>query len=87
MEKAVSNALLLYRYCPYCQAEVPVERRFPKAVLFLLTLAAVSLLFTALLYPRLIFLFIFLPFGFGLWRRAEHCAVCGRRLPSVKFQR
>ena len=37
----MSNALL-YRYCPGCQAEVPVERRFPKALLFLLTILYIA---------------------------------------------
>lgn len=73
-----------YRYCPNCQAHVPVVRRFPKLVLFLFLLMALSLLGTALLYPRLILLFLFLPFGFGLWRRAEHCGVCGKRLPTAE---
>jgi hypothetical protein len=86
MEEVLSNALP-YRHCPYCQTEVTVERRFPRAVLFLLAMTAVSLLITALLFPRFIFLFVFLPFGFGLWRRAEYCAGCGRRVPSVKSQR
>lgn len=79
-EKAVSNTLL-YRHCPYCQTEMPVQRRVPGSVLSLLALTVVSLLVTALLYPRLIFLLVFLPVGFGLWRRAEYCAGCGRRIP------
>jgi hypothetical protein len=60
---------------------VPVERGLPGIMLLLLMLMAVSLLVTALFFPRFVFLFILLPFGFGLWRRAEHCSVCGRRLP------
>ena len=74
---------VLYRHCPTCRAEVPVERRFPRILLFLLMLMAVSVLVTALFFPRFIFLFIFLPFGLRLWRRQEHCGVCGRRLPPT----
>ncbi len=72
-----------YRHCPHCRAEVPVERRFPRFLLFLLTLMAVSVLVTVLLFPRFVFLFILLPFGFGRLRRAEYCGVCGRRLPPA----
>ena len=70
-----------HRHCPSCEADVPLERRLPGILLLLLLLMAVSLLVTALFFPRFVFLFIFLPFGFRLWRRAEYCAVCGRRLP------
>ena len=72
-----------YRHCPTCRAEVPVERRFPKILLFLLALMAVSVLVTVFFFPRLIFLFIFLPFGFGRLRRAEYCGLCGTRLPPA----
>ncbi len=72
-----------YRYCPYCKTEVPVERKAPKVLLLLLCLMAVSILITVLFFPRFVFLFLVLPFGFGLWRRSEHCAICGRRLPPV----
>lgn len=72
---------LSYRHCPTCQAEVPVERRFPKVLICLLVLMALSFLLTALFFPGFIFLFIFLPFGFRFWRRREHCGVCGRSLP------
>jgi hypothetical protein len=69
------------RHCPSCEADVPVERRFPGIAFFLLALIAVSLLVTVLCFPRLIFLFIFLPFGLRLWGRAEYCSVCGKRIP------
>jgi hypothetical protein len=70
-----------YRYCPSCGVEVPAEQRVPRIMIFLMMLMAVSLIATAFLFPRFIFLFIFLPFGFRLWRRQMHCGACGRRLP------
>jgi len=76
-----------HRYCPSCEADVPVERRLPGIMLLLLILMAVSLLVTALCFPRFIILFIFLPFGFRLWRRAEYCTVCGKRLPHMTSRR
>ena len=72
-----------YRHCPNCRADVAVERRIPKITLLLVLLAAVSLLVTVILFPRFVFLFLFLPFGFGLWRKADCCARCGRRLPPA----
>lgn len=82
-EEGGVNGDPLYRYCPDCGVEVPVKRRFPGATLALLGLMVLSFLATALLHPRFIFLFLLLPFGLGLWRRREHCAVCGRRLSRV----
>ncbi len=76
-----SKSGALYRHCPDCGADVPVERRFPRSTLILSVLMVLSLLVTVIFYPRIIFLFILLPVGFGLWRKADYCAVCGRRLP------
>lgn len=72
-----------YRHCPDCGVDVPVERKFPRTTLILSVLMVLSLLVTAILYPRILFLFILLPVGLGMWRKAEHCAMCGRRLPRV----
>jgi len=69
-----------YRYCDHCKTPVPVERRFPKTTLVLLLLMLVSAVITLLAFPRFIFIFILLPFGLGLWKRAEYCTICGRRI-------
>lgn len=69
-----------HAYCPRCGAEVPVERRFPRAGVLLVLLMLVSVAITLLFFPRFVFLFLVLPFGFGLWRKQPHCARCGQRL-------
>jgi hypothetical protein len=60
-----------------------VERRVSRITLAVWVLMAASILVTLFLYPRIIFLFIFLPLGFRFWRRSAHCGVCGGRLPAV----
>jgi hypothetical protein len=82
-EKAVRKARV-YRRCPYCQMKVTVERRVRRSAVLPLVVTAASLLVTVLLYPQRVFLFVFLPVGFGLWRRAEYSAGCGRRIPSAR---
>ena len=69
------------RYCPSCDADVPAERRLSGILFLLLLLMGISAVLTAIFFPRFIFLFLFLPVGFGIWRRVEHCSLCGRRLP------
>ena len=69
-----------YRHCDHCKAFVPVTRKLPKASLVLILLSLLSAIITLMFFTRFIFIFIFLPFGFGLWRKAEYCAMCGGRI-------
>ena len=81
------SAMNSYGQCPFCGTEVPVERRFPKATVLLLLLMAASIVATLLFFPRFLFLFIFLPIGFGLWKRAAFCTICGKRIPRSSARR
>ncbi len=71
-----------YRYCEYCKTVVPYTRRMPKAALALLLLMLASAIVTLIFFPRFIFIFIILPFGWGIWKKAEYCSICGRRILS-----
>jgi|GEM_PF-1879212 len=73
-----------YGYCPTCGTQVPVEMRFPRISLALLALMAASIVLTLWLFPRFVLIFIFLPLGFGLWRRRAHCSICGRPILGQK---
>jgi predicted nucleic acid-binding Zn ribbon protein len=69
-----------YRYCDHCKTMVPVTRKMSRAALLLLALMLASAAVTLAFFPRFIFIFIFLPFGWGIWKKASYCTVCGRRI-------
>ncbi len=73
-----------FGYCPFCGTQVPVEMRFPRISLVLVALMAASIALTLWLFPRFVLIFIFLPLGFGLWRRRALCSICGRPIPGPK---
>ncbi len=76
------NESIPFRYCPFCGTQVPVVMRFPKISIVLMALMAASITLTLWLFPRFVLIFIFLPLGFGLWRRRAHCSICGRPVPG-----
>lgn len=78
------NEIPSYRYCPFCGTQVAVDMRFPRVSLALMALMAASFVLTLWLFPRFVLIFIFLPLGFGLWRRRPHCSICGRAISGQK---